>query len=142
MTPKIDEKRLRTMLAQKVPQREMARQLKISRSRLQRFIKSLEAAPSAEASVPVAVGGVPVVDAGKLSADEAEAVRSDFWELIGWWRERKWQRVYASTPRETLRQTYHVEKQYIQLIHREAEAEGVSITEVVNRALRSYFEKG
>jgi hypothetical protein len=37
--------------------------------------------------------------------------------------------------------TYHVEKRYIRLIHHEAEAEGVSITEVVNRAFRDYFEK-
>jgi hypothetical protein len=35
-----------------------------------------------------------------------------------------------------------VEKRCIQLIHREAESEGVSITEVVNRAFRVYFERG
>jgi hypothetical protein len=51
----------------------------------------------------------------------------------------KMQRVYAGTPRETQRQTYHVEKEYIRLIHREAEAEGVSITEVV---LRQVDENG
>jgi hypothetical protein len=28
------------------------------------------------------------------------------------------------------------------MIHREAEPEGVSITEVVNRAFRAYFERG
>jgi hypothetical protein len=76
-----------------------------------------------------------------LTAAEIETVRADFWEIIGWWRERKMQRVYASTPRETQRQTYHVEKEYIRLIHREAEAKGVSITEVVNRAFKMYFDK-
>jgi hypothetical protein len=35
----------------------------------------------------------------------------------------------------------NVEKQFIRLIHREAEAEGVSITEVVNRAFKKYFDK-
>ena len=35
-----------------------------------------------------------------------------------------------------------VEKRFIRLIHREAESEGVSITEVVNRAFRVYFERG
>jgi hypothetical protein len=49
---------------------------------------------------------------------------------------------YASTPRETLRQTYHIEKPFIRMIHREAESEGISITEVVNRAFRAYFERG
>jgi hypothetical protein len=36
-------------------------------------------------------------------------------------------------------QTYHVERRYLELIREEAE--GVSITEVVNRALRGYFER-
>ena len=38
-------------------------------------------------------------------------------------------------------QAYHVERRYIALIREEAEAEGVSIVEVVNRALGAYFEK-
>jgi pseudouridine-5'-phosphate glycosidase len=44
-------------------------------------------------------------------------------------------------PRDTARQTYHVERRYIELIREEAEAEGVSITEVVNRAFKTYFER-
>jgi hypothetical protein len=36
-------------------------------------------------------------------------------------------------------QTYHVERRYLELIREEAEV--VSITEVVNRALRVYFER-
>jgi hypothetical protein len=59
-----------------------------------------------------------------MTAAQVEAVRADFWEVIAWWRERKLQRVHAGTPRETQRQTYHVEKEYIRLIHHEAEAEG------------------
>jgi hypothetical protein len=43
--------------------------------------------------------------------------------------------------RFTARQTYHVEKPFIRMIHWEAEAEGVSITEMVNRAIRMYFER-
>jgi hypothetical protein len=35
----------------------------------------------------------------------------------------------------------HVERRYVELIKHEAETEGVSITEVVNRALRMYFER-
>jgi hypothetical protein len=44
--------------------------------------------------------------------------------------------------RFTARQTYHVEKPFIRLIHREAASEGISITEVVNPAFRAYFERG
>jgi hypothetical protein len=39
-------------------------------------------------------------------------------------------------------QTYHVEKPFIRMIHRKAESEGISITEVFNRAFRAYFERG
>jgi hypothetical protein len=67
-------------------------------------------------------------------------VKSDFWEMITWWRDRKLKVVKARTPRDLQRQTYHVERRYIELIKHEAETEGVSITEVVNRALRGYFE--
>jgi hypothetical protein len=137
----VDETTLRKLIAEHVPQREMARRLHIPRTSLQRMIKALGPAPPATASAAGVAAGVPVVDTDKLTAAEVDAVRTDFWELIAWWRQRRAQRVYASTPRETMRQTFHVEKPFIRLIHREAEAEGVSITEVVNRAFRAYFER-
>jgi hypothetical protein len=107
---------------------------------LQRMIKSLNIPPASKPSTVVAPESVPVVDMGKLTPAEVEAVRGDFWELIEWWRGRKLQQVYRSQPRETARATFHVEKKYIKLIHQEAEAEEVSIAEVVNRAFRAYFK--
>jgi hypothetical protein len=141
MAQEVDQKQLRKLLAEKLPQREMARRLKVPRSTLQRIIKGIDAPVSAQASGSDSGNGLPVVDTGKLTPAEAEAVRADFWELIEWWRERRVQRAQDSTPRETARQTFHVETRFIRLIHREAEAEGVSITEVVNRAFRVYFDK-
>jgi len=141
MPQDVDKKQLRKLIAEKVPQREMARQLNISRSSLQRMIKALDAPPPLTPSAADAENGLPVVDTRALTPEEVEAVRGDFWELIEWWRERKLQRVYESTPRETARQTFYVEKRYIRLIHQEAEGEGISITEVINRAFKTYFEK-
>jgi biotin operon repressor len=141
MAQAVDEKQLQKLLAEGVSQREIARRLNIPRASLQRHIKALGQAPAATVSIASNAGGIPIVDADKLTPEEIELVRGDFWELITWWRERRLQRVYESTPRETQRQTYHVEKPFIRMIHREAESEGVSITEVVNRAFRDYFEK-
>jgi DNA-binding Lrp family transcriptional regulator len=141
MPPVVDVNTLKKLMAEKLPQREMAKRLNVPRTTLQRMIKGLNKAPAAEGVGAAPSNGVPVVDMSTLTPAEVEAVRGDFWELIGWWRERKQQQVYQSQPRETARQTYHVEKRYITLIHREAAAEGVSITEVVNRAFRAYFEK-
>jgi transcriptional regulator with XRE-family HTH domain len=140
MAQDVDQKQLRKLLAEKLPQREIARRLNIARSTLQRIIKGMDAEVPAQASASASGNGLPVVDTGKLTPAEADAVRDDFWEVIEWWRERRVQRAQDSIPRETARQTYHVEKRFIRLIHREAEAEGVSITEVINRAFRGYFE--
>ena len=141
MAQDVDQEQLRKLLAEKLPQREIARRLNIARSTLQHIIKEMDAPIASQASVSNSGNGLPVVDTGKLTPAEAEAVRADFWELIGWWRERRVQRAQDSTPRETARQTFHVETRFIRLIHHEAEAEGVSITEVVNRAFREYFDK-
>ena len=141
MAQDVDQKQLRKLLAEKLPQREIARRLNIPRSTLQRIIKEMDAPIASQASAADSGNGLPGVDTGKLAPAEADAVRADFWELIEWWRERRVQRAQDSTPRETARQTYHVEKRFIRLIHREAEAEGVSITEVVNRAFKVSFDK-
>lgn len=127
MTHTVDEAQVRTLIANGISQREIAKRLNIPRTTLQKMIKALGQAPAAVGVTTRATDGVPVVDTGTLTAEEIEVVRAEFWELIDWWRERKVQRVYASTPRETLRQTYHVEKPFIGLIHREAESEGISI---------------
>jgi hypothetical protein len=142
MAQEVDQKQLRKLLAEKLPQREIARRLNIPRSTLQRIIKEMDAPIVSQASAADFGNGLPVVDTGKLTPAEADAVRADFWELIEWWRERRVQRAQDSIPRETARQTFHVETRFIRLIHREAEAEGVSITEVVNRAFKAYFDKG
>jgi transcriptional regulator with XRE-family HTH domain len=139
----VDEKRLRRLLAEGKSQREIATALKIPRSTLQRIIKELRTSPSNSSSqslASVAVVSPPVVDTSKLAPAELEAVRSDFWEMIGWWRERKARVVNQGIPRDTTRATYHVERRFVELIRHEAETEDVSITEVVNRALRAYFE--
>jgi hypothetical protein len=141
MTPAIDEQRVRRLLAQGKSQREIAQALKIPRTSLQRLIKTLDGSSSLDPLSPAPALSPPVVDTGTLSPAELDAVKSDFWEMITWWRDRKLKAVQARTPRDTQRQTYHVERRYIELIKHEAETEGVSITEVVNRALRMYFER-
>jgi DNA-binding Lrp family transcriptional regulator len=45
MPPEVDENKLRKLLAQKLPQREMAKRLNVPRTTLQRMMKALDAAP-------------------------------------------------------------------------------------------------
>jgi transcriptional regulator with XRE-family HTH domain len=141
MPAEVDEQRLRRLLAQGKSQREIAQALNIPRTSLQRLIKTLNGSSSPQPLSPAPAISPPVVDTSTLSPAELDAVKADFWEMITWWRDRKLKLIQASTPRDTQRQTYHVERRYIELIKHEAETEGVSITEVVNRALRMYFER-
>jgi hypothetical protein len=61
-------------------------------------------------------------------------------ELVAWWQERKAaMSLPAGGHRETRRYTFHAEVALIELVQREADAERVSYSEVVNRALRQYF---
>lgn len=155
MTHPLDERRLRKLLAQGVSQQEIARQLGIPRSILQGILQRLHA-PEVYQDPPVLTAkGPPAINEstplsqvesplpGQLSpltAEELSAAREDLWELITWWRLRK-QQVHRGTPRETQCYTSHVEKQWIERIKQEAEAEGTTIAEIVNRAFRQYFER-
>jgi hypothetical protein len=71
---------------------------------------------------------------------ELEGIREDLLEVAQWWRERKMRRVDPSGPRDTERWTVHVERQWIERVKEEADAEGMPIMAIVNRALRQYFE--
>jgi hypothetical protein len=77
----------------------------------------------------------------KQPIEELAAARQDLWELIVWWQERKQHlHVPPGTRGDTRRQTFYVEKRYIESIKRYAEAEGVSANEVVNQAFQQFFE--
>ena len=122
----IDEQRLQELLAQQLSHREIARQLNIPRTTLQRHLGKM--------STQHVYKSVPQETASSID------VQDDLTEIIAWWRERK---RLAETPpdpeRETQRQTYHVEKRYIEAIKREADLEQTSITEIVNRAFQHFF---
>jgi hypothetical protein len=104
------------------------------------FLPTSSTAPPAPI-LSMSFAGSPLADTLPLTPAELDAVRADFWEMMEWWRDRKLKQIHKSVPRDLQRQTYHVERRYIELIREEAEADGVSITEVVNRALRAYFER-
>jgi hypothetical protein len=67
----------------------------------------------------------------------------EFREMLAWWRRRKHLLGQANeTPAPTERWTLHVEKPFIERIKAEAEAEHVTVTEVINRIIRHYYAGG
>jgi len=75
----------------------------------------------------------------QLTADLA-AAWPELQTLLAWWRERHELVEQASDPERALqRQTYHVEKRFIEAIRREADLQGLTYAAVVNRAFAQYF---
>jgi hypothetical protein len=59
---------------------------------------------------------------------------ADFQEMLAWWRKRKHLLAQANeSPAPTERWTLHIEKPFIERIKAEAEAEHVTVTEIINR---------
>ena len=54
-------------------------------------------------------------------------------------RSRKLRRVDTGRPRDTRRQTWHVDVQWIEQVKEMAEAGGVPQAEIVDRAFRQFF---
>jgi hypothetical protein len=95
--------------------------------------KRVDAAPAPEMSTE----GIPQVYGEMLTT-----MINDLQELVAWWQDRKATLHQASdVSRETERTTFHVEKRWIEAIRRQADLDGLTITQVVNEAFRQYFER-
>jgi hypothetical protein len=121
------------MLAQSLSQREISRRTGTPRSTIQRLLKAPhmpevipEGRPQVAKSRPLSQS---LVDAGPVLL-----------EMAAWWVQRQ---AAAAAPvggrMETRRYTFHAETALIDLVQQEADAERVSYSEIINRALRQYF---
>ncbi len=138
----VDDEQLRTLLEQGISQRDIARRLGIPRSTLQDFLKRQQVVPVHRGTPTILPRGTPDVDLGPQTPAELRAITTDLLEVAAWWRARKMRRVDPGGPRETRRQTWHVAVEWIDRVKEQAEAEGVSQAEIVDRALRHFFFGG
>ena len=61
-------------------------------------------------------------------------------QMLAWWRDRQRLVQDAAAPERQLeRQTYHIEKRFIEAVRREADLTGESYAAIVNRAFAQYF---
>jgi hypothetical protein len=78
-----------------------------------------------------------------LSPPLAEALTTAWPEIqhmLAWWRDRQRLMQDATAPdRQLERQTYHVEKRFIEAVRREADLTGESYAAIVNHAFAQYF---
>jgi hypothetical protein len=127
--------------SQGVPTAEIARQLKLPVSTLKDHLKRPLPAKTTDVyksgSTEVHTGG-----AANVHIDIPLSDLADFQEVLAWWRKRKHLLNAANeSPAPTERWTLHIEKPFIEKIKAEAEAEHVTVTEVINRIIRHYYER-
>jgi hypothetical protein len=127
--------------AQGMSAAEIARQLKLPVSTLKDHLKRPLPAKTTDVyksgSTEVHTGG-----AANVHIDIPLSDLADFQEVLAWWRKRKHLLNAANeSPAPTERWTLHIEKPFIEKIKAEAEAEHVTVTEVINRIIRHYYER-
>jgi hypothetical protein len=120
---------------------EVARQLKLPVSTLKDHLKRTLPAKTTDVynggSTEVYKGG-----AANVHIDIPLSDLADFQEVLSWWRKRKHLLSAANeSPAPTERWTLHIEKPFIEKIKAEAEAEHVTVTEIINRVIRHYYER-
>jgi hypothetical protein len=136
---KVDLETAHHLKAQGISTAEIARQLKLPVSTLKDHLKRILPAKTTDVykggSTEVYKGG-----ATKVHIDIPLSDLADFQEVLTWWRKRKHLLSAANeSPAPTERWTLHIEKPFIEKIKAEAEAEHVTVTEVINRIIRHYY---
>ena len=140
MATNITDTELQQLISEGLSQTEIARRTGIARSTLRRRIEKLS---TSQAMTDTSNEGTPKAYTGIQTAVEFAESWDEFQEMLAWWRERKRAlQTEADTDQETQRQTYHVQKRYIEAIKRASDLEHVSIMEIVNRAFRQFFDDG
>ena len=137
MPTEITDAELQKQLNDGLSQAEIARRTNIPRSTLRRRLGKL-GTPQVNPGVPNE--GTPSVYQRTQISDDPTKTGDELQEILTWWRERKLTVQIKDDPeQETQRQTYHVQKRYIEAIKRAADLEHVSIMEIVNRAFGQFF---
>ena len=94
--------------------------------------------------IPEVHPGIPLsqVDPGGPLALLSTQDLQDLQALLAWWRDRQRLVQDAAAPERQLeRQTYHIEKRFIEAVRREADLTGESYAAIVNRAFVQYFAR-
>lgn len=145
MPREIDEEQVQALLDAGHSQRTIAKELNIPRSTVGVVVRKLKIAKVYREGAPEK--GVPEASPatqphGTPELQELLDSLDDLKEVLVWWKERqRAPSIARDADQETQRQTYHVQKRYIEAVKRAADLERVSIAEIVNRAFAAYFNK-
>ena len=137
MATTLTDEDLQRFLNEGLSSSDIARRTGIARSTLRRRLKKFG---TPQVDIGVQSEGTPVVHQDLPEPTQSPESNEDLRGLLQWWDARK--RALQNgddIDQETQRQTYHVQKRYIEAIKRAADLERVSIMEIVNRAFKQFF---
>ena len=135
----VDVEAAQRLKSQGLSTAEIARQLKLPVSTLKDHLKRTLPAKTTDV-----YNGRPTEvhtsGAANVHIDIPLSDLADFQEVLAWWRKRKHLLNAANeAPAPTERWTLHIERPFIEKIKAEAEAEHVTVTEIINRIIRHYY---
>jgi hypothetical protein len=132
-----------TLIAQGLSQRQAFERMGVKRTTGQDALKrrSLVAVTVMPPSPPRPRG--PQQHSATVAVPEdhdMDAMRTDIFELVQWWRSRKLRPVQPRKDRATVRWTVHIDPVLKGQILAESDARRLSLTDTVDIIVRAYFE--
>jgi transposase len=127
------------LIAEGLSQRQAFERMGVKRSTGQDALKRRQVATIAPTDVVLRPPSAPSdrsVPAG------IEDLQGDLIEIAMWWRNRKLRRAQPRQAWDTVRWTIHVDRRWRDRVIDLSDAERASITDVMDRIFREYFEAG
>ena len=139
MAGAFDYAQYEALRAQGLSERKAFEQMGVKRSTGQDALKRRQVATIAPTDVVLRPPSAPLDRAVPAGLED---LHGDLIEMAMWWRDRKLRQAHPRQARDTVRWTIHVDRRWRDRVIELSDAERASITEVMDRILREYFEAG
>jgi hypothetical protein len=123
--------------AQGLSERKAFEQMGVKRSTGQDALKRRQVATIAPTEVVLLPPSAPP---DRSVPAVLEDLQGDLIEMARWWRDRKLRQAQPRLARDTVRWTIHVDRRWRDRVIELSDAERASITDVMDRIFRTYFE--
>jgi hypothetical protein len=125
--------------AQGLSERKAFEQMGVKRSTGQDALKRRQVATIAPTDVVLRPPSTPL---DRSVPALLEDLQGDLIEMALWWRDRKLRQAHPRQARDTVRWTIHVDRRWWDRVIELSDAERASMTDVMDRIFREYFEAG
>jgi hypothetical protein len=137
MANEFDYAQYEALRAQGLSERKAFEQMGVKRSTGQDALKRRQVAMITPTDVVLRPPSTPLDRAVPAALED---LQGDLIEMAMWWRDRKLRQAQPRQARDTVRWTIHVDRRWRDRVMELSDAERASITDVMDRIFRAYFE--